>query len=132
MLHEELTGKIIGCAMRVHTELKSGFQEFIYHRALEIELKHNDIAFISEKEMNIYYRNQVVGLRRVDMIVEKIICVELKAVSKLEDIHFVQAMNYLQCMNLNIGLLINFGSSSLEFKRLHNNKFLEGQTKNQV
>ncbi len=131
MLYEDLTKMIIGSAMRVHTELRSGFQEKIYQTALEIELRFNNISFIAEREMDIFYRNQVIGKRRVDFLVENKIVVEIKAVSKLEDIHLAQALNYLECMNLSVGLLINFGAQSLEFKRLHNNKFLEGQAKNQ-
>jgi GxxExxY protein len=130
MLHEDLTKKIIGAAMRVHSELKSGFQEKIYQTALEIELRFNNISFIAEREMDIFYRNQVIGKRRVDFLVENKIVVEIKAVSKLEDIHLAQTLNYLECMNLSVGLLINFGAQSLEFKRLHNNKFLDGQAKN--
>ena len=126
LLHEELTRRIIGCAMRVHSELKSGFQEIIYQRCLEIELRLNGISFESEREMSIFYRKEMVGKRRVDFLIEKIIVVEIKAVSKLEDVHIAQALNYLECMNLQVGLLINFGSTSLEFKRIHNNKFIGG------
>jgi GxxExxY protein len=132
MLHEDLTRTIIGCAMRVHSELKSGFQEKIYQSALEIELGFNNISFTAEREMDIFYRNQIIGKRRVDFLVQNKITVEIKAVSKLEDIHLAQALNYLECMNLPVGLLINFGAQSLEFKRLHNNKFLEGQVKNKT
>ena len=132
LLHEELTRRIIGCAMRVHSELKSGFQEIIYQRSLEIELRLNGISFESEREMSIFYRKEMVGKRRVDFLIEKIIVVEIKAVSKLEDVHIAQALNYLECMNLQVGLLINFGSTSLEFKRIHNNKFIGGQIKNQA
>jgi GxxExxY protein len=132
MLHEDLTKSIIGCAMRVHSELKSGFQEKIYQTALDIELRFNNISFIAEREMDIFYRNQMIGMRRVDFLIENKIIVEIKAVSKLEDIHLAQALNYLECMNLPVGLLINFGCQSLEFKRLHNNKFLDGQAKNQT
>jgi len=132
MLHEDLTRTIIGCAMRVHSELKSGFQEKIYQTALEIELRFNNIPFVSESEMNVFYRNQIIGKRRVDFMVQNKVVVEIKAVSKLEDIHLAQALNYLECMNLSVGLLINFGAQSLEFKRVHNNKFLEGQAKNKT
>lgn len=76
--------------------------------------------------MSIFYRKEMVGKRRVDFLIEKIIVVEIKAVSTLEDVHIAQALNYLECMNLQVGLLINFGSTSLEFKRIHNNKFIGG------
>jgi len=132
MLHEDLTRKIIGAAMRVHGEMKTGFQELIYHRAMEIELAFEKVAFESEREMNIYYRDQIIGKRRVDFMIEKSVILEIKAVSKLEDVHLAQALNYLECMNLTVGLLINFGATSLEFKRLHNKKFLEGQASKNI
>jgi GxxExxY protein len=132
MLYEDLTKRVIGCAMRVHSELKSGFQERIYQTALEIGLLFNNILFVAEREMDIFYRNQIIGKRRVDFLIENKIIIEIKAVSKLEDIHLAQALNYLECMNLPVGLLINFGAKNLEFKRLHNNKFLEGQVKNKI
>lgn len=125
MKYEELTKKIIGCAMKVHSTLGCGFQEAIYQRALEIEMKFNDLSFEREKEMSIYYRNYDIGTRRADFFVENKIMVELKALSKLEDVHLAQAMNYLEAYKMEIGLLINFGSKSLEFKRVHNNKVLK-------
>lgn len=109
--------------MHVHTELGTGFQEIIYHRALEIELSYNNISFISEKEMPIYYRNINIGTRRVDLFVNGSVMVELKAVARLEDIHLAQAINYLEAYNIDTGLLINFGSASLQFKRLFNKNF---------
>ena len=121
--YSELTSKIIGCAMSVHRALGNGFQEVIYQRALGIELTDNGIIFKREKQMPIYFKNQIVGTRRVDFFVEEIISVELKAVIKLEDAHFAQAINYLEAFDLEVGLLINFGAKSLEFKRLLNTKF---------
>jgi GxxExxY protein len=123
--HSELTSKVIGCAMRVHTALGNGFQEVIYQRALEIEMSLADISFSREFEMPIYYRNQHIGTRRVDFLVDGILSVELKAVTKVEDVHFAQAINYLEAYNLETGLLINFGERSLNFKRLNNKKFVE-------
>jgi len=120
MKHEELTHKIIGCAMKVHSALGSGFQEVIYQRALAIEMKKQALNYQREMEMGIYYDNINIGSRRVDFFVEGTIMVELKAVTKLEDLHLAQAMNYCQVYNLPIGLLINFGSRSLEFKRVYN------------
>ena len=125
--HSELTSKVIGCAMRVHSALGNGFQEVIYQRALEIELSVADIAFSREFEMPIFYRNQQIGTRRVDFLVDGILSVELKAVIKIEDVHFAQAINYLEAYNLEIGLLINFGERSLNFKRLNNKKFIENK-----
>lgn len=120
MKFEDLTHKIIGCAMRVHSVLGSGFQEVIYQRAMTIEMEKQGLSFAREMEMEIYYDNISIGTRRVDFFVENIIMVELKAISKLEDIHLAQAMNYCQAYELPIGLLINFGSKSLEFKRVYN------------
>ena len=122
MVHEQLTRRIIGCAMQVHKTLKSGFQEVIYQRALVIEFQFDGLQFEREQEMEIYYRDKSVGLRRVDFFVENSVMVEIKAVSKLEDVHLAQAMNYLECYKLHIGLLLNFGARSLEFKRVHNNR----------
>jgi GxxExxY protein len=121
--YSELTSKIIGCAMTVHKALGNGFPEVIYQRALAIEMELAGIAFAKEFEMPIFYREQKVGSRRVDFLVEKVIPVELKAVIKMEDIHLAQAINYLEAYNLEIGLLINFGSPSLNFKRLTNKKY---------
>ena len=121
--YSELTGKIIGCAMEVHSTLRNGFQEVIYQKALGIEMRDQGISFAREFEMPIYYKAQHIGTRRVDFLVEGIISVELKALIQLEKVHLAQALNYLEAYNLEIGLLINFGSSSLDFRRLKNKKF---------
>jgi GxxExxY protein len=125
--YSELTSRIIKCAMAVHSALGTGFQpgrraEVIYQRALAIELGLADIDFEREFEMPIFYRGQRIGTRRVDFLVNGIISVELKAVTKVEDVHLAQAINYLEAYNLEIGLLINFGEKSLNFKRLTNKK----------
>jgi len=130
--YSELTSKIIGCAMTVHKTLGNGFQEVIYQRALAIEMNLADIGFSREFEMPIFYRDEQIGTRRVDFLVEGIISVELKAFTKLEDVHFAQAINYLEAYNLEIGLLINFGETSLNFKRLTNKKFKSTESKNQT
>ena len=109
--------------MNVHSELGNGFQEVIYQRALEIEMCIANISFNREFEMPIFYRQHRIGSRRVDFLVEGIISLELKAMIKLEDVHFAQAINYLEAYNLEIGLLINFGERSLNFKRLNNKKY---------
>ncbi|HEY2580774.1 MAG TPA: GxxExxY protein [Mucilaginibacter sp.] len=121
--YEDITHKIIGCAMTVHTALGNGFQEIIYQRALEIELTQQGISFEPEKEMPIYYRNIKIGTRRADFFVGGLIMVELKAIIQLEDVHLAQAINYLEAYNKEIGLLINFGGQSLTFKRLFNKKY---------
>jgi GxxExxY protein len=120
--YSALTAKIIRCAMNVHSTLGNGFQEVIYQRALEIEMKLAEVNFIREYEMPIYYRDISIGGRRVDFLVEEQISVELKAVTKIEDVHLAQAINYLEAYNLEIGLLINFGERSLNFKRFTNKK----------
>jgi len=109
--------------MRVHTKLGNGFQEVIYQRSLEIEMALEGISFEREKEMSIYYREIQVGGRRVDFFVENLIMVELKAIIELEDVHLSQGINYLEAYNVEIGLLLNFGSKSLTYKRLLNKKF---------
>jgi GxxExxY protein len=121
--YSELTSKIIKCAMNVHNILGNGFQEVIYQRAMEIEMGLTAIDFKRELEMPIFYHNEQIGTRRVDFLVENTVSVELKAITKLEDVHFAQAINYLEAFNLEIGLLINFGETSLNFKRLTNKKY---------
>lgn len=125
MLYEDLTKRIIGAAMQVHKTLGNGFQEVIYQRAMAIEMQLMGLQFQREMEMNIYYRDYEIGTRRVDFFVEDKIMVELKAVIRLEDVHLAQAMNYVEAYKIEIGLLINFGAKSLEFKRVHNNKILK-------
>ena len=120
MKYEELTHKIIGCAMKVHSALGNGFQELIYQRALAIEMEKQGLSFTREMEMIIFYEGIDIGARRVDFFVEEFVMVELKAIIKLEEVHLAQAMNYCQAYNLPIGLLINFGGKSLEFKRVYN------------
>lgn len=128
MLHEEITHKVIGAAMEVHKHLGNGFQEVVYQRALAIEMNLQDIGFVREKEMPLLYKGYDVGTRRVDFFVEDKIMVEIKAIIQLEDVHLAQAMNYVEAYDLEIGLLINFGAKSLQFKRVHNNNKKE-QTK---
>ena len=120
MIYEELTHKIIGCAMKVHSTIGNGFQEVIYQRCLAIELGYNNLHFVREQEMQIYYRDEEVGTRRVDFFVEGNIMVEIKAIIQLDDVHLAQAMNYLEAYNLPVGLLINFGAKSMQFKRVYN------------
>ncbi len=120
MLHKELTHKIIGCAMKVHSTLGNGFQEVIYQRALAIEMKKQDLSFAREMEMEILYDGFHIGTRRVDFFIENKIMLEIKALIQLEDVHLAQAMNYCHAYNLPIGLLINFGSKSLDYKGVYN------------
>ena len=120
MKYEDLTKKIIGCAMKVHSVLGCGFQEVIYQRAMVIEMDKQGLNFKREMEMSIFYEGIQIGTRRVDFFVEEHIMVELKAIVKLEEVNLTQTMNYCQAYNLPVGLLINFGSRSLEFKRVYN------------
>jgi GxxExxY protein len=120
----DITHKIIGCAMQVHNTLGNGFQEVIYQRALAIEMKLANLSFQREMEMPIFYREEQIGTRRVDFFVENSVMLELKAVQKIEDVHKAQAINYLEAYHIADGLLINFGSLSLEFRRLYNKKLV--------
>ncbi len=115
---DELTYKIIGCAMKVHSTLGCGFQEVIYQRCLALEMEKQGLGFARELEMPIYYDEVEVGGRRVDFLVEETTLVEIKAVVRLEDVHLAQGLNYLRVYNLEKGLLLNFGNTRLGVKRL--------------
>lgn len=123
-IEDDLTYRIIGCAMKVHTMLGNGFQEVIYQRALAIELAKSKLNFSRELRMKIFYDTEEIGTRIVDFLVENSILLELKAVKSLEDAHLAQGLNYLVAYKLDKGLLINFGAKSIEVKRLRhpNNK----------
>jgi GxxExxY protein len=123
--YKEITEKIIGASMKVHSALVNGFQEVIYQRALEIEMQESGLSFIRELSMPVYYKAKSIGERRVDFFVENKIMVELKAIIQLENVHLAQAKNYPEAYYILVGLLINFGSISLQFKRLENPKFVE-------
>ena len=127
---DHLTHQIIGCAMKVHSTLGCGFQELIYQRALALELEKAGLLFAQEQEMEIIYLGTSIGSRRVDFFVENRVLVELKAVDELLPKHKAQAINYLEIYGIADGLLINFGGTSLEFKRLYNKRIAkkgEGQ-----
>jgi len=116
--YSDITRKIIGAAMKVHSTLGNGFQEVIYQCALAIEMAKQGLSFQRELEMQIYYDGQEIGARRVDFLVEDKVMVELKALTALEDVHLAQAINYLEAYKLEVGLLLNFGAKSLEYRRL--------------
>ena len=118
----ELTYKIIGCAMKVHNRMGPGFQEVIYQRCLAIELERANLSFVREQEQPVYYDRIQVGTRRADFVVENQVVVELKAVVQLEDAHLAQAKNYTVAYGFPLGLLINFGGKSLEYKLMFNNR----------
>jgi GxxExxY protein len=119
----EITYKINGCAMKVHNTLGNGFQEVIYQRCLAIELERAGLSFVREDEQTIYYEGIEVGTRRADFVVEGFVIVELKARINLEDVHLAQAKNYVVAYEKPIGLLINFGGNSLQFKKIYNPKY---------
>lgn len=123
MIENELTYKIIGCAMEVHNTMEPGFQELIYQRSLAIEFERAGLNFEPEKTQALYYKEIPVGKRRADFIVEEKVVVEIKAVIKLEDVHIAQAKNYTVAYDFRLGLLINFGSKSLEQKLMFNPKY---------
>ena len=120
LLYSDITKKIIGSSFEVHNFLGNGFQEVIYQRALGWEMREVGLDFQREIEQQIYYKDlqQPIGTRRADFVVENKVLVELKALSKLEDVHLAQTLNYLKAYRFEVGLLINFGAKSLEFKRL--------------
>lgn len=115
---EEITYKIIGCAMKVHNTLGNGFQEVIYQRCLAIELEKAGLNFGREIEQTIFYEGIDVETRRADFVVESKVIVELKALINLEDVHLAQAKNYVVAYDFSVGLLINFGATSLQYKKV--------------
>jgi GxxExxY protein len=118
--HKDITEKIIGASFEVHSFLGNGFQEVIYQRALAFELSKKGLSFSREIEQPIYYKEltEPIGTRRADFLVEGKVLVELKAIVNMEEVHTAQLLNYLRAYKIEVGLLINFGSKSLQFKRL--------------
>ncbi|HDL02112.1 MAG TPA: GxxExxY protein [candidate division Zixibacteria bacterium] len=115
-LYKELTDKAIKCFYKVYDELGTGFLESVYEKSLMIELKDIGLNSINQKSLNVYYKNQLVGDFKADIIVEDKIIIEIKAVSKLTVQHEAQLINYLKATDTKVGLLVNFGDK-LEFKR---------------
>jgi GxxExxY protein len=118
--YKDITEKIIGASFEVHKFFGNGFQEVIYQRALAYEMQMAGLEFAREIEQDIFYKEleEPIGTRRADFVVEGKVLVELKAIIQLEDVHLAQALNYLKAYKLEVGLLINFGSKSLTFKRI--------------
>ena len=118
--YKAITEKIIGASFEVHKFLGNGFQELIYQRALAWELAQAGLSYAREIEQEIFYKEllEPIGTRRADFVVEGKVLVELKAIIELEEVHLAQVLNYLKAYRLEVGLLINFGSKSLTFKRL--------------
>ena len=123
MIKDELTYRIIGCAMKVHNTLGNGFQEVIYQRCLAIELEKAGVLFSREQAHAIYYEGIDVGTRRADFVIENKVIVEIKALINLEDVHLAQAKNYVVAYDFPKGLLINFGAISLQYKLIFNPKY---------
>ena len=109
--------------MKVHNTLGNGFQEVIYQRCLAIELERAGVSFEREQEHDIFYEGTRVGTRRADFVIENLVIVELKALINLEDVHLAQAKNYVVAYDKPIGLLINFGARSMQFKKVFNPKY---------
>lgn len=120
--YNTLTRAVISCAMQVHRTLGNGFQEVIYQRCLALEMEREGLVFAREVEMPLYYRDTEVGSRRVDFLVDDTVLVELKALTEIGAVHFAQTINYLEAYKLEVGLLINFGETSLRFKRFLKNQ----------
>jgi len=129
MTLDQITYKINGCAMKVHNTLGNGFQEVIYQRCLAIELEKAGLGYAREQEHVIYYEGIEVGTRRADFVVEDQVIVELKALVQLQDVHLAQAKNYVVAYDKPIGLLINFGGRSLQFKKIYNPKYNQDNPK---
>lgn len=125
----DLTGKIIGCAMKVHRHFGPGFPENIYHRALKIELEKERLNFLSECHRDVFYDGINIGNRRLDILVEEKVLIELKATTEIEKFHHCQVINYLKVFNIEVGLLLNFGKESLEFKRFVNSNLVNESVK---
>ena len=115
-LHEDLTKKIIECSYNVFDELGSGFLESVYESALTLELKNKNLNVEQQKELNIFYKDNIVGRFRTDLIVDDKVIIELKAVSNISKIHEIQLVNYLKGTNIKVELIVNFGEK-LTFKR---------------
>jgi GxxExxY protein len=118
--YSDLTAKIIGCAMKVHRHFGPGFPEIVYQRALMIELKNAGLPFKQEVEKEIIYEGKLIYKRRLDLIVENVVLLELKAQKNVDNADYNQILNYLRVFNIEISLLLNFGASSLQFKRFVN------------
>lgn len=120
--YAELTRRTIGCAMRVHRYMGPGFPEVIYHRCLSIELEKERLKHQSEIARDIFYEGNWVGLRRLDLLIEDVVLVELKATTEITNADYNQVLNLLKIFDLEVGLLLNFGKPSLVFKRFANSK----------
>ena len=119
--HQELTKSIIGIYYNVYNELGFGFLEKVYHKALLIELRQNGYKIDSEKKVNVYYKNEVVGEYIPDVIINEAVIVELKCVEYLTDIHENQLLNYLKATDCEVGLILNFGKDPQFIRKIFTN-----------
>lgn len=120
LVWEELTGKIIECAIKVHRKLGPGFLESIYQVALPIELVKEGLRVETQKEIRIYYDGKEIGFHRLDLVVAKQVIIELKTVKDFTDSHLAQLRSYLKATGLKVGLLLNFAKATLKIKRVVN------------
>lgn len=118
ILHKELSYRVVGCAQRVHATIGNGFPEHIYHQAMETELRLSGIPFETEKAITVHYRGEPCGQFRLDLVADGKIVIELKALDGLNDVHLAQVLSYLKASNLRLGILMNFGKTSLQTKRV--------------
>jgi len=121
-LHADLTHQIIGAAMEVHGTLGNGFLESVYEESLAIEMKLRGIAFERQVPANVVYKSQIAKQFFCDLVIDGKVLVELKAIKKLTENEYAQVLNYLKATGFELGLLINFGAKSLEFKRVIRNQ----------
>lgn len=119
---DQLTQKIIDCAMEIHQQMGTDFQEVVYQRALSIELFKQGILYARELEMKSNHKGKDVGKRQIDFLIETKVMLEIKALEKLKKVHEAHAINYCEAYKISDGLLIHFGQTSLQFHRLYNNK----------
>ena len=121
--HQELTKSIIGIYYNVYNELGFGFLEKVYHKALLIELKNNGYKIDSEKKVNVYYKNEIVGEYIPDIIINDSVIVELKCVEYMVEAHECQLLNYLKATDCEVGLLLNFGKDPQFIRKVFTNEF---------
>ena len=122
LLHGDITGQIIGCAMEVHKELGPGFLESVYEESLAYEFELQNICFEKQKTINVYYKTKAVKQFVCVFLIDGKVIAELKAIKAIGEIEKLQVINYLKAGSFEVGLLINFGCKSLEYKRLINTK----------
>jgi GxxExxY protein len=116
--HQDMTYEIIGAAMEVHSEIGPGYNEEVYQKALEIELRDRKIEFEPQKSIQIKFKGEMVGLRLLDFLIDDKVVVEIKALSHLDTTHEAQLISYLKATEREVSLLINFGAKELQYKRI--------------